>query len=461
MEEKSTLLVNSSITEPLTNFQQNADGNWLCDICGHGEKQKEDLLMHRILHFSNEHPRQCPICKKTFASPTSLRNHLTAVHTGIKKFRCKYCSRKFGWRAQLSIHENLHTGKGLHHCQICSKTFMTKWLLQRHLKIHERGIQRHRKDPNKFCLSPDRSVLIDNSDHNLSKLSSQLNKRKSAEISMSMQKSVESTKLHMCHECNEMFVSKEALAFHLLKHNSSKQKLNPKQRLSEALIDKDGGETSDTNLSNSEECMNEEFDVSEIDSKNKHLNAKHTTKGSLTSIVSKLHHKVDEKKKYGNEDVIEVQIVGSSDESYLPNEEENVQKTELTHDFNMFVQSNQHMSKSEDPFISGIVQNVLPHGASSNSSNVTTNHVGPGKDVDISVYCKETVKLQEQISFLKNELLEQKTDHARKLTSLNDKIDSLTNLISSQSLILNRIILGGKMSVNGTLDFCVHQNNDQ
>lgn len=87
MEEKSTLLVNSSITEPLTNFQQNADGNWLCDICGHGEKQKEDLLMHRILHFSNEHPRQCPICKKTFASPTSLRNHLTAVHTGIKKFR--------------------------------------------------------------------------------------------------------------------------------------------------------------------------------------------------------------------------------------------------------------------------------------------------------------------------------------------------------------------------------------
>ena len=78
--------VNSNITEPPSGLQRKPNGNWYCDICGHEEAQRDDLLTHRILHLSNEHSKECPICHKTFSTPTSLRNHLT-VHTGVKRFR--------------------------------------------------------------------------------------------------------------------------------------------------------------------------------------------------------------------------------------------------------------------------------------------------------------------------------------------------------------------------------------
>ena len=71
---------------PAESFQQTPDGKWYCDVCSCVQENKDDLLTHRILHLSNERSKECPLCKKTFSSATTLRNHLT-VHTGIKKYR--------------------------------------------------------------------------------------------------------------------------------------------------------------------------------------------------------------------------------------------------------------------------------------------------------------------------------------------------------------------------------------
>lgn len=76
----------SSLTEPESGFKQNAKGYYCCDLCSTEELTLDDIRTHRILHFANDHSKQCPICQKSFNSSTTLKNHLT-VHTGIKKYR--------------------------------------------------------------------------------------------------------------------------------------------------------------------------------------------------------------------------------------------------------------------------------------------------------------------------------------------------------------------------------------
>ena len=72
------------IREPV--LLQNSNGSWCCDICGHEEVQKEEVITHRIQHYFIENSKQCPICHKTFTQSSSLKSHLN-IHTGIKKFR--------------------------------------------------------------------------------------------------------------------------------------------------------------------------------------------------------------------------------------------------------------------------------------------------------------------------------------------------------------------------------------
>ena len=66
-------------------LRSSVNGKWYCDICGLPQDSKDDLLTHRIMHLACE-GNQCPICKKKFATPTNVKNHLT-VHTGVKKYK--------------------------------------------------------------------------------------------------------------------------------------------------------------------------------------------------------------------------------------------------------------------------------------------------------------------------------------------------------------------------------------
>ena len=189
-----------------------------------------------------------------------------------------------------------------------------------------------------------------------------------------------------CQECGVVYATTENLISHLLEHN-----------------------------------MNKHVQYLSASNENEHLNfdkTKLVPKKNLTTIVSKLHNKVDEKQQK-HEEAITVQVV-----------EEKWPSLDI------------HAENTQDPFISGVTDFV----EDSASVSKTGNNM-PGSD-----------RKQKFMRSMRSDIKDFSTKLLREVASLNTKIDSLTNLVASQSLILNRILLGGKMNVSGVLDFGIQQN---
>jgi len=489
----------SLTTEPTSGLERRPNGNWFCDICGHEEELKEDILTHRILHLSDDHSKQCPICEKKFSSLTSLRNHLT-VHTGIKKFDCKYCGRKFGWKTQLAIHENLHTGKGLHHCQVCTKSFMTKWLLQRHAKIHQKGPRRnknHKYDTSKWTKDEVTPIIKDKSSVVASLLESNTDEVKETKtnekvdepthqkmtsniIAEEVTESSES-QFYKCEACQLSFESEELLAFHLLKHNTAQQETKKSTVMSALDVEQRSWDDFDTSWSNSK-CGGPEEYSDAMDPDRLKLSAvlrATPSKSSLTSIVTKLHHKVDEKQKTEPTEILNSKSLAMEENTFYTKDTATDDRSIL--DFRLTDNIRQPLSKSSDPFISGIVEVDRNHINRSIPVNINTNTPefpttkSPEPNQSTITNCLTQLpvlsnnvglSMHQQRQF-ESDMRGLFADQQKELASLqslvstlNGKIDSLTNIVTSQSLMLNRIFLGGKMVVNGNLDFNVRQDGE-
>uniref|UniRef100_A0A1B0EXM9 Uncharacterized protein n=1 Tax=Phlebotomus papatasi TaxID=29031 RepID=A0A1B0EXM9_PHLPP len=103
-----------------------------CDICNTRFTQKHSLQTHMMRH-TNERPFQCLVCKKGFRRKHILQMHMNC-HTGDTPYRCKKCN--LGFRTTTALRNHGHNLK----CPICSKTFHMIPSLQTH-------IQRHKRDP--------------------------------------------------------------------------------------------------------------------------------------------------------------------------------------------------------------------------------------------------------------------------------------------------------------------------
>ncbi len=109
---------------------------FICKYCSKKFSRKQNLTQHINIH-TNTKKYQCYVCNKKFTQRHSLINHIR-IHTGEKPFRCQYCDHKCNVKYNLKVHIRRHTGEKPYKCKYCFKNFISKTSLNSHQrKIHK------------------------------------------------------------------------------------------------------------------------------------------------------------------------------------------------------------------------------------------------------------------------------------------------------------------------------------
>lgn len=74
---------------------------------------------------------QCKVCSKTFGTKSHVNMH-EKTHTGIKPYTCSFCGRCFHRKDHLINHIRIHTGEKPFQCDICCKAFRQQANLNMH-----------------------------------------------------------------------------------------------------------------------------------------------------------------------------------------------------------------------------------------------------------------------------------------------------------------------------------------
>lgn len=84
-----------------------------CSICSKSFGAKKDLKVHERIHF-DEKPEICKICCKRFKDPAALRKHKKYIHLDgveLNPFFCRICKKKFTRKDSLQKHYKTHKFK--------------------------------------------------------------------------------------------------------------------------------------------------------------------------------------------------------------------------------------------------------------------------------------------------------------------------------------------------------------
>ncbi|XP_017862528.1 PREDICTED: zinc finger protein 714 [Drosophila arizonae] len=115
--------------------------NYVCPYCGVGKTTRQEWSKHILTH-TQEKMFKCQICDHATHTKRALDNHVKIVHEKIRNYACQYCGKTFGKSHACKIHEMTHTGEKRCECKVCGKKFLYTESLTKHLKIHEKSVER-------------------------------------------------------------------------------------------------------------------------------------------------------------------------------------------------------------------------------------------------------------------------------------------------------------------------------
>ncbi|XP_017121706.1 zinc finger protein 93 [Drosophila elegans] len=115
--------------------------NYVCPYCGVGKTTRQEWSKHILTH-TQEKKFKCQICDHATHTKRALDSHVKIVHEKIRNFACQYCGKTFGKSHACKIHEMTHTGEKRCECKVCGKKFLYTESLTKHLKIHEKSVER-------------------------------------------------------------------------------------------------------------------------------------------------------------------------------------------------------------------------------------------------------------------------------------------------------------------------------
>ncbi|XP_052744422.1 zinc finger protein 501 isoform X2 [Bicyclus anynana] len=115
------------------------DKTYLCQVCGKGFPIQSDLRVHQRTH-NGEKPYACHLCDKTFATSGNLSIHVR-IHNKEVRYKCKECDRGFVTCSSYNVHLKRHKGQRDYLCE-CGKTFYTSSALKQHKVVHT-GVKKY------------------------------------------------------------------------------------------------------------------------------------------------------------------------------------------------------------------------------------------------------------------------------------------------------------------------------
>lgn len=118
--------------ESVEKFEDLLNGNKYCSECKYEFNTVADYIMHISVFHHGQCSKQCPLCKKSYATPNNTLTHVKH-HTGERQHKCDHCQKCFYDLSSLQKHLNTHSTRKPYVCHICSKDFAQKVNLNRHI----------------------------------------------------------------------------------------------------------------------------------------------------------------------------------------------------------------------------------------------------------------------------------------------------------------------------------------